>query len=68
VLSEVNLEFGQIYHLVDSSTVVGYLHKEDAKIKPFKGIRVSEVQTAGKFIEGRLQDWYWIEGEVNPAD
>ena len=61
-------KFSKIYHLVDSSTVVGYLHKSDSKLKPFEGIRVSEVQTSGTFVDGRLQDWYWVEGGLNPAD
>ena len=68
MISEVDLEFENVYHLVDSSTVLGYVHKEDSKLKPFEGIRVSEVQTAGKFVNGRLFHWSWIEGENNPAD
>ena len=65
---DLDIEFETIYHLVDSSTVLGYLHKSDAKLKPYEGIRVSEIQTAGKFVEGRLQNWSWVDGIHNPAD
>ena len=68
LIGYLRLEFANIYHLVDSSTVLGYVHKCDAKLKPFEGIRVSEIQTAGKFVQGRLENWSWIEGAQNPAD
>ena len=66
--SHLDHKFGNVYHLVDSSTVLGYLHKQDAKLKPFEGIRVSEVQAAGTFVEGRLLNWSWVESGNNPAD
>ena len=53
---------------MDSSTVLCYLHKEDQKLKPFEGVRVAEIQAAGKMENGVLQDWAWIDGENNPAD
>ena len=68
IVGELDLDFANIYHLVDSSTVLGYLHKPDAKLKPFEGIRVSEVQTSGEFIDGRLKNWSWVESNDNPAD
>ena len=63
-----NLEFGNVYHLVDASTVLGYLHKPDRNLKPFEGVRVSEIQSHGKFVDGRLQNWFWIDTQNNPAD
>ena len=68
ISTDLDVEFGNIYHLVDSSTVLGYLHKQDAKLKPYEGIRVSEIQRAGKFLEGRLHNWSWVETHNNPAD
>ena len=68
LVSHLEQEFDNIYHLVDSSTVLGYVHKADSKLKPFEGIRVSEIQTAGQFVDGRLHNWSWVEGENNPAD
>ena len=40
-------KFKKVYHLVDSSTVLGYVHKDDAKLKPWEGVRVAEIQMAG---------------------
>ena len=68
LLAHLDLEFQNIYHLVDSSTVLGYIHKPDSKLKPFEGVRVSEIQTAGKFTNGRLHNWAWVDGINNPAD
>ena len=56
ILETLNLRFANIYHLVDSSTVLGYLHKEDVKLKPYKGVCVSEIQMAGEFVGGQLKD------------
>ena len=68
LVAEMDVKFDNVYHLVDSSTVLGYVHKLDSKLKPYEGIRVSEIQTSGTFVEGRLQCWSWIEGDLNPAD
>ena len=64
----ITRKFGRIIHLVDSSTVLCYLHKEDQKLKPFEGVRVAEIQAAGKFKDSLLQEWAWVDGENNPAD
>ena len=39
VVGQTGMEFANIYHLVDSSTVLGYIHKPDSKLKPFEGVR-----------------------------
>jgi len=41
LVDQMDVAFDRIYHLVDSSTVLGYVHKSDAKLKPYEGIRVS---------------------------
>ena len=68
VESAITRKLGRVIHLVDSSTVLCYLHKEDQKLKPFEGVRVAEIQAAGKFKDNLLQDWAWIDGVNNPAD
>ena len=68
ILETLNLRFANIHHLVDSSTILGYLHKEDTKLKPYEGVRVSEIQTAGEFVDGHLKNLAWVEGENNPGD
>ena len=54
LLLQLGLDFAKVYHLVDSSTVVGYPLKKYTMLKPFEGVRVSEIQTAVTFKEGRL--------------
>ena len=49
-------EVEKVVHLVDSSTVLGYLHKQGARLKTFEGIRMAEVQEAGKFVNRRLEN------------
>ena len=52
LVEQLDVEFSRVYHLLDSSTVLGYVHKEDAKLKPYEGVRVSEIQTTGVFKDG----------------
>ena len=68
LLKETNFEFSKIWHLVDSSTVLGYVHKESGAFGPFEGIRISEVQTSSEFVDGKLVGWAWVPGCENPAD
>ena len=49
-------KFERVIHLVDSSTVLGYLHKEDTRLKPYKGVWVAEIQAAGQTEGGLLKD------------
>ena len=68
ILKDTNLKFGTVYQFVDSSTVLGYLHKECGVFKPYEGIRVSEIQSTNTFNEDRLKGWAWVAGKDNPAD
>ena len=60
--------FSKVYHLVDSSTVLGYVHKESSVFGPYEGVRISEIQTSNEFKEGKLAGWAWVPGSHNPAD
>ena len=67
LVMHLGMMFTYVYHLVDSSTVLGNLQIQDAKMKPFEGIHVSEMET-GVFPEGRLHNLELVDGEKNPAD
>ena len=41
-------KFERVINLVDSRTVLGYLHKEDARLNPYEGVRVTEIQATGQ--------------------
>ena len=45
LMKETNLVFSKVYHLVDSSTVLGYVFKESSVFGPYEGVRISEIQT-----------------------
>ena len=36
LVMHLGMNFDNVYHLVDSSTVLGYLHKQDSKFKPLR--------------------------------
>ena len=57
-----------MYHLVDSSTVLGYVHKESGIFGPYEGVRIAEIQSSNEFRDGRLAGWAWVPGCDNPAD
>ena len=65
---ETNFKFEKVYHLVDSSTVLGYVNKECGVFHPYEGIRIAEVQSSNTFVDGKLEGWAWVSGDLNPAD
>ena len=68
LINETNLHFEKVYHLVDSSTVLGYVHKECGNFHPYEGIRIAEIHLSNQFVNGRLDNWAWVSGDLNPAD
>ena len=53
LLNETSLQFSKVCHLVDSSTVLGYIHKESGNFGPYEGIRIAEIQSSNEFNDGR---------------
>ena len=70
ILKNSKMKFSKVYQLVDSSTVLGYIHKECGTFNPYEGICVSEVQSdpTNIFVNGHCQGFAWIAGTDNPAD
>ena len=68
LLKDTSLKFGKVLNLVDSSTVLGYLHKESSNFKQFEGIKIAEIQSTNEFKDGKLVAWGWVPGSENPAD
>ena len=68
IMKETNLEFSKVYQLVDSSTVLGYVQKECGVFRPYEGVRVAEIQSSNKFVDGTLVGWAWVAGTDNPSD
>ena len=68
LIKETRLKFSATYHLVDSSTILGYLQKECGNFRPYEGIRIAEIQSSNESKDGKLIGWAWVAGENNPAD
>ena len=68
IIKDTNLKFSKTYQFVDSSTVLGYVHKECGTFNPFEGIRVSEIQSTNVFEDGKLLNFAWVSTKDNPAD
>ncbi len=66
---ETNLRFSRVYQFVDSSTVLGYVQKECGVFKPYEGVRIAEIQSSNRFMDGTiLEGWAWVAGTDNPSD
>ena len=65
---ETIFNFEKVYHLVDSSTVLGYVNKECGAFHPFEGRHVAEIQLSNPFVNGKLLRWTWVSGALNPTD
>ena len=68
LVKDTNLEFSEVHHLVDSSTVLGYVHKPSGNLKTFESIRVAEIQQSDMNVDGTIPNWKWIPTAFNPAD
>ena len=53
LLIDTNIRFGRVLNLVDSSTVLGYLHKESSNFGQFEGIKIAEIQSTNEFKDGK---------------
>ena len=68
VTKETSLKFKKVYHLVDSSTVLGYVQKESGHLRPCEGVRVAEIQSSCTVVDGRPAGVAWVSTDLNPAD
>ena len=63
-MQALNLKFAHVFHLMDSSTSLGYLHKEDTNLKPYDRVRVTKIQTVGEFEGGCLKIGHWLRANT----
>ena len=63
IVEEMELNFSQIVHLVDSEIVHAMVHKESYGFGTFAANRIGEIQRATE-----PDEWGWIEGKLNAAD
>ena len=65
---DTNFEFEKMYHFVDSSTVLGYIQKENGVWEQFEAVRVAEIQSTNEFEGDKLKNFGWVAGVNNPSD
>ena len=65
ILSETRMEFEQVYHFIDSETVLHQLSRIAQRFGVYEGVRIGEIQSA---TSGDMSDWNWIAGEINVGD
>ena len=58
--------YPQTHESVDSSTVLGYMHKECGVYQRFESVRVAEIHSSNNFVDGK--NFLWVAGVHNPAD
>ena len=68
LIKNTNLKFSKTFQFVDSSTVLGYVHKQCGAFKPYEGLRIAEIQSSNRFVDGKLEGWAWVASGDNPAD
>ena len=45
---DTNLKFGKVFHFVDNLTFLGYTKKESGYLKPYEGVRITQVQSSAE--------------------
>ena len=68
ILKETNLKFNNVIHLVDSSTILGYIQKECGSFQPYEGVRIAEIQASIKLSDDRNVSFAWVASQDNPSD
>ena len=63
--SEIRFEFGKVFHLVDSETILCMINKVSTRFQVYEGVRISEIQHG---TNGDMSSWFWISGSTNIAD
>jgi hypothetical protein len=64
IKDSLRLEISGVRFFTDSSAVLGMINKDSGTFLEFVGARVSEIRTKSKVDT----EWFWIPGELNPAD
>ena len=60
---EMNIQFGKVYHIVDSSIILGMITNVSLKFDTFTAPRVTEIQ-----MNTDVEEWVWTATDQMPAD
>ena len=60
---EMDIEVGEVLHIVDASIILGMIKNVSLKFDTFTAPRVTEIQTNTK-----VEEWYWTDTKSNSSD
>ena len=63
--AECRFKFQEVYHLVDSETVLCMINKLSTRFRVYEGVRIGEIQAS---TDGDVSCWGWVSSENNIAD
>ena len=63
IRTEMRIKFARVYFLTNSEVVLAMLQKESSGFHSYAAVRIGEIQQCTQ-----LDDWYWIESQLNIAD
>ena len=63
LIEEMNIEVGEVLHLVDASIVLGMIRNVSLKFDTYTAPRVTEIQTSTN-----IEEWFWVDTKENPSD
>ena len=63
LLQVLDIDIGEIYHIVDASIILGMIKSVSLKFDTYSAPRITEIQS-----NSDVNNWYWIQTKDNPAD
>ena len=63
IVKEMKCTFNKTFHIVDSAIVRSQIQKESYGFGTFTSTKIAEIQN-----KTNTEDWWWISGNMNPAD
>ena len=59
----MDIDIGEVLHIVDASIILGMLKTYSLKFDTFVAPRVTEIQ-----MNTKVEEWYWTDTTTNPSD
>ena len=59
----LDIEFGEVLHIVDASIILGMIKNISLKFDTFSGPRITEIQMTTE-----IEEWWWTDTLQNPSD
>ena len=63
IQEEMDIEVGEVLHIVDASIILGMIKNVSLKFETFTAPRITEIQTNTK-----VEEWHWTDTKSNSSD